>query len=421
MRVGRNKRVDLRLLNTIRILKYVRKHHKTTKPTIAKALGISTPTVSSLVDQLIEDGFIETVGLGESTDQGGKPPKIISFIPTSRAIISIYIGIGVVDVALMDLHSTILGREKTKEIGTSKEALLQSVIIKTKNMIKKAKQLNIPILGIGVGSLGLIETKTGIIRKATNYSLIDDLPIKEKLTEEFGLTVMVDNECNNLALAELFFGTEQVQTFISLTTDSGIGAGIIINNQIMRGIDDSFGEIGHTSIHFDGRMCTCGNKGCWETYASSFALINDIAKRLKETTHLKKWIKEKDEITIPLIVRALREGDEVVKQVAIDELGTYLGIGLANIINTFNPELIIIHGEMTALGEPLMMKIKEEIRRRSFPISAKRVKIKKSRLTDEAQLLGAGALVLKEFFENPSCFSRNPYYLSQFKESGNYV
>lgn len=420
MRINRNKKFDLKLLNAIRILKYIQKSRRTTKPLIAKALGISTPTVSALVDQLILDGFAEMIGTGESTDQGGKPPKIISFVPSSRAIISVYIGIGVVDIALMDLHSNTIERLRSKEVNVTRTELIDSILEKTDKLIQKAKILEIPILGIGVGSPGLIETKSGIIRKASNYEVINDLRIKEILTDRFGLTVMIDNECNNLVLAEQFFGIGQAKTFVGITTDSGIGAGVIINNEVMRGIDDSFGEIGHTSIHFNGRLCKCGNRGCWETYASSFALIDDVARRIGETTHLKKWVNDKEDITIPLIVRALEKGDVVVEGIVI-ELATYLGIGLANVVNTFNPELVILYGEMTKLGKPFLEKIEAEIKERALPIPASRVEVKKSKLADDANIIGSCALVLKEFFENPIIFSRNPYYLSQFKESGNYV
>lgn len=132
MRINRNKKFDLKLLNAIRILKYIQKSRRTTKPLIAKALGISTPTVSALVDQLILDGFAEMIGTGESTDQGGKPPKIISFVPSSRAIISVYIGIGVVDIALMDLHSNTIERLRSKEVNVTRTELIDSILEKNR-------------------------------------------------------------------------------------------------------------------------------------------------------------------------------------------------------------------------------------------------------------------------------------------------
>lgn len=398
-----SKQPDIKLSNKTRILEFVRNQGQTTKPEIAKELDISRPTVSALVDELIEEGFLEDAGIGRSTELGGKRPKIIAFRPSGGGIIAVHIGIEMLDMALIDLSAHILFRLQIKnQPGISKEEILRTLMDNTAKLIDKGKAMNLSIMGIGVGSPGVIERSSGTIRIASHFHVLNDTHLGELLKKTFQVPVWVDNECSNLGLAEQWFGIGQASNFVTLMTDIGIGAGIVINDQIMRGADASFGEIGHTTIHFEGPNCRCGNRGCWEMYASSGALIHRVAERLHETTHLKRKVSVKDELTVHLIAEALKQGDRVVEQLAIHELGYYLGIGLVNIVNTFNPELIIIHGAMTELGEPLLARLYREIQTRALPTPASRVEIKFSTLKQDANILGAGALVLKELFDSPA-------------------
>ncbi|MDQ0338303.1 putative NBD/HSP70 family sugar kinase [Caldalkalibacillus uzonensis] len=399
-----NKKIDVKLTHKISILEYVRCRIRTTKPQIAKDLGISTPTASSLVDELIEEGYLKVDGTGSSTELGGKRPKIIAFHPRGKSIIAVHLGIELLDMALIDLSASILFRiQERNRRDESKEQLLHKLTLQVGELIKKAEDLKIPVLGIGVGSPGLVETKTGTIRDASNFSILNNVNLGDLLSERFNKPVWVDNECKNLSLAEKWFGQDEAQTIISLMTDGGIGAGVIIDNQMMRGIDDSFGEIGHTTLNFNGPKCRCGNRGCWETYASSDALLKQVSENMNQTTWLKQMVDSAEDLTLPLIAKAVENGDPVVEQIAIYDLGTYLGIGIANLVNTFNPELVIIHGEMSCLGERLLEHIRYEMHMRALPIPAARVNLKFSKLGRNANIMGAGALVLKELFENPEC------------------
>ncbi|ALS23007.1 MULTISPECIES: ROK family transcriptional regulator [Paenibacillus] len=398
-----SRKTDIKQSNKLSILQWVRNSGETTQPEISKELGLSRPTVSALVEELILEGYIKVSGMGSSTDQGGKRPKLIAFHARGGGILALYFTVNTIKAALMDLSANLLHELR---VSITPKDTTETMLAKVKDLagalLLKAKELGIPVKGIGVGCPGLVETSTGTILTSTHLEVLNGCSLGESLSSAFHLPVWVDNECRNQVLAEKMFGEGQdVDTFVSLMTDVGIGAGIIIDNRIMRGKDDSFGEIGHTTIQMDGLKCRCGNDGCWEMYASSNSLMSRIHENLSRTLLLKDMVQTRDELTFELIGEAIRRGDDVVYQLAIEDLGKYLGIGIANLVNSINPELIIIHGEMIHLGERLITEIEKQIQQRALPVPKERVRVIFSKLGPKANLIGSCALVLKELFDNP--------------------
>jgi N-acetylglucosamine repressor len=398
-----SRKTDVKQLNKLSILQLIRKVEETTQPEIAKELGLSRPTVSALVDELIREGYIKVSGKGTSTDQGGKRPKLIAFNSRGGGIVSLHLGVQLIEAALLDLSANVLW--KMDVLVTPKEpkaSILDKVHEIIETLIQKSILFKIPVLGIGVGCPGLVETNTGKIITATNFEALNNFSLGKSLSTKFHTPVWVDNECRNVVLAEKMFGQgKEIHTFVSLVTDVGIGAGIIIDHQIIRGIDDSFGEIGHTTIQMDGPSCQCGNEGCWEVFASSNALLEKISKNLSRTLKLKEMVESPDELSISLIIEAIQQGDTVVEQMAIYDLGKYLGIGISNLVNILNPELVIIHGEMSKIGGRLIEQIERHIQLRALPVPKARVQVKFSELGEMENIIGSGALVLKELFDNP--------------------
>ncbi|MEX2462619.1 MAG: ROK family transcriptional regulator [Paenibacillaceae bacterium] len=396
------RKTDIKQSNKLSILQWIRNSGETTQPEISKELKLSRPTVSALVEELIFEGYIKISGIGSSTNQGGKRPKLVAFHAKGGGILALHFTVSTIRAAFLDLSANLL--YEIHASITSKDTqktILAKMMDLVSNLLQKAKELNIPVKGIGVGCPGLVETSTGTILTSINFEVMNGCTLRDSLSSAFNLPVWVDNECRNLVLAEKMFGEgKDVNTFISLMTDVGIGAGIIIDNRIMRGKDDSFGEIGHTTIQMDGLKCQCGNFGCWETYASSNALISRIHENLSRTLKLKDMVETQNELTIDLIVEAIRQGDTVVQKMAIEDLGKYLGVGVANLVNSINPGLVIIHGEMINLGKSLITEIEKQIQLRALPVPKEKMRVIFSKLGSKANLIGSSALVLKELFDN---------------------
>ncbi|RAV22470.1 ROK family protein [Paenibacillus contaminans] len=452
------KKNDSKRTNKLNILQIVRHSGETTKPALAKVLGISMPTSSSLVDELIGEGFLQISGIGASTEQGGKKPKLITLNPQGRYAAALHIGARKVEGAVVDLLGGLHHRlSEPLPPHRTQQAVGRALSAVAGRVLELARSADMPVVGIGVGLPGLVDRHKGPTT-AVNFSEVNGLRIDREL-EPFGLPVWIDNECRNSALAEQWFGLgRQKRNFVSLFTDGGIGAGFLIDGQMVRGMDESFGEIGHTVVQMDGRPCRCGNHGCWETYASSDALLETVRDRLHEADWLNARVTSGEPLTVALIVQALErsntgalreaeashsEGDDSagnradqadfvgsseshadqtvfrgspesennlaagtnrekrVIQAAINELGDYLAVGLGNIVNLFNPELIVIHGEMTMLGEPLLSRVRQSLLGRALPAAAARADIRFTGFGEHANLIGAGSLAWRETFDEP--------------------
>jgi len=439
------KKNDSKRTNKLNILQIVRHSGETTKPALAKTLGISMPTSSSLVDELIGEGFLQISGIGASTEQGGKKPKLITLNPQGRYAAALHIGARKVEGAVVDLLGGLHHRlSEPLPPHRTQQAVGRALSAVAGRVLELARSADMPVVGIGVGLPGLVDRHKGPTT-AVNFSEVNGLRIDREL-EPFGLPVWIDNECRNSALAEQWFGLgRQKRNFVSLFTDGGIGAGFLIDGQMVRGMDESFGEIGHTVVQMDGRPCRCGNHGCWETYASSDALLETVRDRLHEADWLNARVTSGEPLTVSLIVQALersnagalREADashtdgndsagshadqadfvgsaesendlaaginreKRVIQAAINELGDYLAVGLGNIVNLFNPELIVIHGEMTMLGEPLLSRVRQSLLGRALPAAAARADIRFTGFGEHANLIGAGSLAWRETFDEP--------------------
>ncbi|MFD0693803.1 ROK family transcriptional regulator [Paenibacillus sp. GCM10027628] len=394
--------LDIKQSNKMNVLQYIRQHKESTKPEIAKQLGYSAPTVSKLVDELVEINYVKITGTGTSTDQGGKRPKLFAFNPMGGSIVALHVGVQTIEAGLLNLEGEVLFHrsEKIKSKDTS-DKIVEAIEKHIEMLMEKSEQIGLRTLGIGIGCPGLVEFATGTILKSYKIHVLENVQLGTLIRQKFDCPIWIDNECNNLALAEKWFGDGgDHETAINLLTEAGIGAGIIIDHQLIRGADNSFGEVGHTVIDMHGPECDCGNHGCWELFASTEAVIKRLESTREQSDYLCKAGAHK-EVQMELIAEAIQAGDDWASQIAIKELGEFLAIGIVNLVNIFNPNSINIHGEMKMLGQPLLEEVKIRVRQKALPAPAKRVRIDFSKLGDHAHVIGAGALCVKELFESP--------------------
>lgn len=249
------------------------------------------------------------------------------------------------------------------------------------NNIKKAidtliQSHKVKIKAIGIGAPGPILYEKGIVVEAPNLPGWKRVNLRNILKQHYKVPVFVDNDANCAALAEAWFGAGKfVDHFVYLTISTGIGGGIIINKKLYRGVTGSAGELGHMVIDIKGPKCGCGKYGHFEALASGTAI---------------KRITGMDAIGAHL---AAHQGDKKVKQ-ALKEAAHYLAIGLANLTNIFNPELIVIGGGLSNMWQHLVLPAKKEFRRYALIQPAKAVKIVRAKLKHDAGVLGAAALCL---------------------------
>ncbi|MCQ6563545.1 ROK family transcriptional regulator [Paenibacillus mendelii] len=400
---------DIRLNNKLTVLQFVRQRGEVTKPEIEKQLGFSAPTVSTLIDELVREGFIRNKGVGSSTEQGGKRPQIFAYYPEGRGIIGLHIGVRSLQAALMDLEANIIHRVDAQLKPHDQIDTIMSLLDRLiRECVLQARQRQIFLLGIGLGCPGVVDFKTGRVLRSINLPALEQQAFGDEWLQKYDIRVWIDNECNNLALAEKWFGmAETYGTTLNLLTEAGIGAGIIIDGQLIRGSDNSFGEVGHMVVDHEGEFCHCGRRGCWEMQSSTSALLALLEKHAEASPYMAGVLEKNGELSMQDVTAALHAGDGITTRIAVSELSASLAIGLTNLVNIFNPDAVILHGEMTMLGKPLLEQLRRMVKEQALPIPAEQVHIAFSELGDNAHLIGAGALCIKELFELPEALFRN--------------
>jgi len=226
-----------------------------------------------------------------------------------------------------------------------------------------------------------------------------DVPLRGIVSEKYGVNTFLINDADAAALGEHRFGAGKgVNTLVYLTVSTGIGGGIIINGKLHTGLHGSAAEIGHMTIDVNGPKCNCGNVGCWETLASGTAMAKEAIRRVSqgERSSLTEIVDGKIEnITAEEVSLAAQGGDWLALEV-ISKVATYLGIGMTNLVNIFDPEMIIVGGGLAKMGDLLLSPVRQLVRERAFTLSAQTVRIVPAQLGDDAGVLGAAAFAFQQ-------------------------
>lgn len=253
--------------------------------------------------------------------------------------------------------------------------------------------------GIGVAAAGLINSKDGLVITSPNLPEWQDVPLKERVERELGLETYLLNDANAAALGEHRFGAGRgVKDLIFITVSTGIGGGIILGGKLYAGSTGMAGEVGHMTISVDGPLCHCGNRGCLESLASGWAVAREAQKAIAggAKTSLRGMAGSKpDSITAEMVFQAAEKGDALASEI-IHKAASYLGVGLANLVNLFNPQLIIIGGGLSQMGDRLFEPAERVMKERAFTPPAQAVKLVPAALGGDAGVLGAVAYVAQQ-------------------------
>ena len=245
---------------------------------------------------------------------------------------------------------------------------------------------------ISIAAAGAIDIEKGLVTLSPNLPGWRDIPLRDMVGEKYGVNTFLINDASAAALGEHHFGAGKgVSNLIMLTVGTGIGGGIIINGKLYLGPSGSAGEIGHMTIDVNGPKGTCGNIGCLERLVSGTAVAEEAIRRLSqgEKSSLTEIVGGKiKSITAEKVSLAAQNGDSLALEV-ISKAATYLGIGLVNLVNIFNPEMIIIGGGLAKVGDLLLEPARRVVRERAFQLSARLVRIVPAQLGDDAAVLGA--------------------------------
>lgn len=387
-------------INQSIVLNIIRNYGPISRADVAKKTKLSSTTVSTLVDDLIKQEYLEEIGEGESS--GGRRPILLKFNPASHFVIGVELEGRNISVAVTDLKINIINKSTEEIKNTDESSVVDEIINLVRQTIEKSGAKFEEIVGMGVGATGLIDTERGIIRQAVNLNW-KNVPLKNLIEDRFDeIPIYIDNIANVAALGEKWAGAgKEVKNLIYIRIGTGIGAGIVLNGTIYQGSNGNAGEIGHMTVEPNGPRCKCGNRGCLEVLASGSAIAKRaITEILGGTDTLIKELTNGsiEQITAKIVAEAAKMGDKLSLEIW-EEIGEYLGIAIANLINMYNPEIIIIGGGVAQAGGLLFVSIKRTVKKRVLPGPGKIVKIVPAKLGENVSTIGAASLALEKIFK----------------------
>ena len=373
---------------------------------IAQLTGLSTTTITNLVAELLDQGIVVEDGRELSHTGGvGRPRIPVRLVPSARYAVGVHIGVGDIRIAVADLFGQV---QNYLTLSHEPHAPAEEVLGRAADLVEKAVAIaevdRKLIVGLGVGASGLVDPQTGINVLAPNLNW-RNLPIGDILTRRLGLSVCVDNNVRAMALAEAMFGAAQnVNTLAFVYARVGVGAGFVIEGNVYRGSRAGAGEIGHTTIIADGgATCRCGNTGCLETLVSEpeiIRLARDLAARHPKSVLAAK-LSDSSKPAIEQIFEAARTGDREIRTM-LRERAHYMGIALANLVNSVNPNMIIMGGLFAAGHDVMLPQVGETMRQRAFANLGDSVELRVTTFGRKVGMIGAAALALDTFFYQQS-------------------
>lgn len=339
---------------------------------VARVTNLTRTTVSEVVSSLLEEGLVEEIGRGESL--GGKSPILLSVIADSRYLIGLNLAQDKFIGAIVNLRGEIKEMVEMPVSNDNGPDALELVYQIIDQLMKKRVK---PLVGIGVGTPGLVNTRDGIIVTAVNLEW-QDLPLGQLLEKRYKIPVSVLNDSQATAIGEFVYGGlhPRDENLIVINARYGIGSGILLNGRLFQGDGGGAGEIGHVVVQENGELCRCGKRGCLETVSSLRAVLKEM-----KTSSL-------DEVQT-----AFLSGDRRAIKV-VENAAHYLGISLANLIGTLNIQKIVLTGDMTRFGGKWLEAVNASMRNAALGRLSDNTKLELGTLDYRACILGASAYLL---------------------------
>jgi N-acetylglucosamine repressor len=395
-------RLLIRNINQSILLNLIRAHGPISRPQLATLSGLSQVTVIKITNNLIDRHMILEKDYAEST--GGRRAGLLEIHPEGGFVVGLIPHESSLIGVILNLNSELVYFQQWNI--PLRDQYVQAIDLLAQCVEDMFSQSSIPrekIIGVGIGMPGLIDAERGccIDSWMMNWKNVE---ISRPLEDRLDIPVFLDNDVNCLAIYEKLFGQGQsYHHFLVIGIGRGVGLGIIINDDLYRGAFGGAGEFGHTVVSTEGRLCICGNQGCLETYISDAGIVKNYIEFVHATTYsLEKGFQEP---TAFEIVERARNGDEAAIA-AFQRAGILLGVSLANLVNIFNPECIVLSGPDTdasiLAGDLLLEPMHQAIQQHLFSQIGKDLQIQVERLGFESWARGAGSLVLRHFFASPA-------------------
>jgi N-acetylglucosamine repressor len=397
---------SMKLNNQLAILRCIRDEGPISRVFLKERTRLSWGTITSSTRELVDRGVLTEIGA--VTTGLGRRPVELDLNRTRNLVLGMQLGSSLVRSVLMDIKGGVVGEldVPVNSEGSASE-ILGSLLEAGRGILKRHKVERAALAGVGVAAPGAVDYTTGVCLYAPHHPRWKNVPLKQKLEQAFGVPCCVDHAFNCFALSEKLFGLGRgLDNYVCVLLGTGVSTGIVLGGEVYRGPESLAGEFGHTCFDENGPLCACGNNGCFEVYISGPALARSArerAQKSRDRTLLSLAGNDPSRITAETMESAARQGDTLSRQV-FSRMGTVLGIGVANLINIFNPQMVILGGLVCRASDFFLPACMETVQKRAWHASPKNLRV--SHLHRGA-VLGAAALVLQQLFSTGQIVQRS--------------
>lgn len=371
------------------IVAYFSKNGNSTIADLCGELGLSTPKINNVLNDLIAEGLVKDFGKLQS--RGGRKPNIYGLVMESGYFLGVDVKKSHINIGLTDLQKNLVHVKSNipYSLNNNEESLNQLCEL-INNFIKEAPVKREKILGAGLNLSGRINYSTGY---SYSFFHFNEEPLSRVIERNIGLRIFLENDSRAMAFGEFSAGVvHEEENVLFLNMDYGMGVGIMINSQLYYGKSGFAGEFGHIPFFNNEILCSCGKKGCLETEVSGWALVRKFKEKLAEGSTSVLSSMPADEIKLHHIIEAAIN-DDVLAIELVAEVGEKLGKGIAVLINIFNPEMVILGGSLAETGEYIRLPIKSALNKYSLSLVNNDTQLKMSKLGEKAGVVGACLLV----------------------------
>jgi predicted NBD/HSP70 family sugar kinase len=391
----------------------VRRFGPVSRVGIHKLTNFRRNTISDIVRQLLTEGRL--VENGRSDNPLGRKQILLELNEEYGSILGVEFDDEVVVAGVMDLHPHVKHSiTEPAYLDGGREGLIKQLKSCVRKAIEEANIRPDSAVGIGIADPGLVDSRNGVTVTSSTIEFWNQVPLKRIFEEEFGVPTVVESKTRAKTIAERMLGAGRKQeNMIFLDYGTGIGAGIVVDGKLLYGRDCGVGEVGHTHIAEDGPACKCGSIGCLEAVAGAAAMEARIRKALSEgaaSQAVELAGGDPQKIRAWTVLRAANAGDKMCNNIVL-EIGRSLGTGIANLVNLFNPSVIVLDKRLELAGDSLLDQICRTVKGQALTSSSARLAIRFGELGAEAGLLGIGLAVIDKHFEIPAL--RPPTYMME--------
>ncbi|WP_122626433.1 ROK family transcriptional regulator [Lucifera butyrica] len=388
-------------LNRMTVLNIIKQHEPVSRNQLAALTGLTPPAITGIIRELLDLGFVEETGLGNS--RGGRRPMKLRLNGKAGYVIGLEVTHFETVIACADLKNEPTDISAYSIDMTEPETGLPQLVQLVNEMMNSAPYKDKKFLGVGVAFPGLLKGSKDLVERSINLGVKwNGFPVKKYLEDQLGLPVFLESNAKAAALAERWYGGgTNCKDLVYVNLGEGISAGVIMDDQIMQGNHGYAGQIGHIVVIEEGPLCNCGNRGCIEAVCGVPALLRKAVAELPlvdERDPLRQIWQTLGRITIHDLVRcAHSEGSYA--WTLFQQVGRYVGVAVANLINMYNPEVLFLGGKLSKAADVFLAVLRDTVNSHAFPQIAGTTEIKVSPLGGNQGVIGSCALVLRTLLQ----------------------